>query len=130
MMRSKRLQTLDHQVVQYGQKLNTMDTGMSILISILMSRMQIHVKMGDDGQVDITIFSKSKRNSTQDRLNTHSYVTITVRADRQHNPRRPESYPKPRITGPFAPRTPFAGSQLLKVAGEAIHNPRGRSRTL
>jgi DNA ligase-4 len=77
-MHSKRLPTLDHPVVQSGLKLNTMDTGMSTLISVLISRMQIHVKILDDGQVDVTIFSKSKRNSTQDRLNTHSYVPLTI----------------------------------------------------
>jgi DNA ligase-4 len=72
MMLLEHLPTLDHPAVQYGQKPNTMDTGMSSLISMLKSRMQIHVKVANDGQVDITIFSKSKRNSTQDRLNTHS----------------------------------------------------------
>jgi DNA ligase-4 len=78
MMLLKHSQTLDHSVVQYGLKLNTMDTGMSTLILVLISRMQIHVKISDDGQVDVTIFSKSKRNSTQDRLNTHSYVPLTI----------------------------------------------------
>ena len=77
MMRSEHLQTLDHPVVQYGQRLNTMDTGMSTLTSLLRSRMQIHVKLTESGQVDITIFSKSKRNSTQDRLNTHWYVVMS-----------------------------------------------------
>jgi DNA ligase-4 len=77
-MHSKHLQTLDHLVVQYGQRRNTMDTGTSKLFSMLKSRMQIHVKISDDGQVEITIFSKSKRNSTQDRLNTHSYVSYTI----------------------------------------------------
>jgi DNA ligase-4 len=71
-MHSKHLQTLDHPVVNSGLKLNMMDTGMSTICEVLKSRMQIHVKVSDDGQVDITIFSKSKRNSTQDRLNTHS----------------------------------------------------------
>jgi len=75
---SRHLQTLDHPVVQYGQRPNTMDIGMSTLITPLTSRMQIHIKISDDGQVDITIFSKSKRNSTQDRLNTHSYVPINI----------------------------------------------------
>jgi len=87
MMRSKHSQTLGHRVVPSGQKPNTMVTGVSILISSLISRMQIHVKIAEDGQVDITIFSKSKRNSTQDRLNTHSYVALAFRADRQYNPR-------------------------------------------
>ena len=77
MMPSKHLQTLDHPVAPYGRRLNMMDTGMSTLITMLRCRMQIHVKTAEDGQVDITIFSKSKRDSTQDRLNTHSYVSIT-----------------------------------------------------
>jgi len=77
MMPSKHSQTLDHPVVPYGRKPNMMDTGMSTLTSLLKSRMQIHVKLTEDGQVDITIFSKSKRNSTQDRLNTHSYVVMS-----------------------------------------------------
>jgi DNA ligase-4 len=78
MMLSKHSQTPDHPVVQSGLKLNTMDTGISTLSSVLISRMQIHVKIAEDGPVDITIFSKSKRNSTQDRLNTHSYVPYTI----------------------------------------------------
>jgi DNA ligase-4 len=77
-MHSKHSQTLDHPVVQYGQRRNTMDTGMSTLISVLKSRTQIHVKVAEDGQVNITIFSKSKRNSTHDRLNTHSYIPLTI----------------------------------------------------
>jgi DNA ligase-4 len=76
-MHSKHLQTHDHPVVNSGLKLNMMDTGMSTICEVLKSRMQIHVKISEDGQVDITIFSKSKRNSTQDRLNTHSYVAMT-----------------------------------------------------
>jgi DNA ligase-4 len=39
--------------------------------------MQIHVQIQNNGHVEIAIFSKSKRNSTQDRLNTHSYVSLT-----------------------------------------------------
>jgi hypothetical protein len=41
------------------------------------NRMQIHVQIQNNGHVEIAIFSKSKRNSTQDRLNTHSYVSLT-----------------------------------------------------
>jgi len=76
MMPSKHLQTLDRPVAPYGRRPNMMDTGMPILITMLRSRMQIHVKIAEDGQVDITIFSKSKRDSTQDRANTHSYVPL------------------------------------------------------
>lgn len=37
-------------------------------------RMQIHINLGRPLGQQITIFSKSKRDSTRDRLSTHSYV--------------------------------------------------------
>ena len=35
-------------------------------------RMQIHVEVRSEDDVRLTIFSKSKRNATVDRLNTHA----------------------------------------------------------
>ncbi|EIW71652.1 hypothetical protein TREMEDRAFT_73368 [Tremella mesenterica DSM 1558] len=41
-------------------------------------RMQIHVELNLNGEPCITIFSKSKRDSTHDRINTHSILCATL----------------------------------------------------
>ena len=60
---------------QSGRKRNTMDTGtltLSQVHQLTAGRMQIHLEIKVDDDVKITVFSKSKRNATLDRINTHS----------------------------------------------------------
>lgn len=44
-------------------------------------RMQIHVEVHSDDDVRLTIFSKSKRNATVDRLNTHAWASRRLSGD-------------------------------------------------
>ncbi|KAL5492554.1 hypothetical protein ACEPAI_4001 [Sanghuangporus weigelae] len=57
-------------------------------------RMQIHVSLNERGESEITIFSKSRRNSTMDRIATHWIIREALRLNHDH----PETCARARAT--------------------------------
>ncbi|ORY34864.1 hypothetical protein BCR39DRAFT_515200 [Naematelia encephala] len=77
-------------------------------------RMQIHVEISQDGSPRLTIFSKSKRNSTMDRLNTHAIILAALGIPIPPNLPRHRSLPS-RLTEAPACRRRVCQSVILEA---------------